>query len=492
MPNETKTYPAYALAAKDTSGILKKTVIERRACGPDDVKIKIQYCGVCHSDLHQIRAEWDQDVYYPMVPGHEMIGKVVGKGSGVGSQWNVGDVVGIGVFVDSCRTCAACKSGREQYCEGNLHVSYNCCLGEDKDIKLRNSEWGELLMGGYSTAITVDKNYIVRIPSSIPPERAGPLLCAGITTYSPLVHYGKMIKSQFPDAKEIWVGVAGLGGLGHMAIMFANAMGYKVAVISRSIRKKEKAMQLGASKFIVSKDPKQMGANGGSLHLILDTIAANHDPSPMFDLLKTDGALVLLGIPPQPVPVKAFDLIANRRVFAGSMIGSISETVEMLSFCEEKKIYPSVELIRAKDINKKLYVLWQNKAATNRFVIDCSAFDEEANQDADWEAEDEPAINPQDWKVNPNAKVFPKSAVIHNGFPVTENKLSIPLDSLKRGADKECTGMCPYTAMRGLPLSYSIGSLAASAALLLGTAPGRRVVTGLRLAWYTFFAYVFE
>ncbi|GAB5361321.1 hypothetical protein AAMO2058_000703400 [Amorphochlora amoebiformis] len=417
------TYTAYALAARDTNGVLKKMEIERRAPGEKDLKIKIMYCGVCHSDVHQIRAEWEQPVFYPMIPGHEMVGKVEEIGSGV-SKFNVGDIVGVGVIVDSCRKCNECKAGIEQYCSGvegkkdSLHVSYNCCLKDPENIKVKNSEFGELLHGGYCTYITCDENYVVSVPSEIPAESAGPLLCAGITTYSPMVHYGKICKDLHPEVKgKLRVGVVGLGGLGHMALKWGKAMGFEMVVISRSVRKKEKAMKMGASEFVISTDAKSRASVMNSLHLIIDTIAANHDPSPYFGMLMTDGILCLVGIPPLPSPVKAFDLIGKRRVFAGSCIGGIKETEDMMKFAAEKGVIPEVDVIDAKNINKKVHILFKNMAPNQRFVIDISKFEEDV-KDPSWEVEDEPAIKHSEYHINPGATVYPKSAIASkSSFP---------------------------------------------------------------------------
>jgi uncharacterized zinc-type alcohol dehydrogenase-like protein len=303
---------------------------ERRDPGPDDVLIEILYCGICHSDIHQARDEWGGSMF-PMVPGHEIVGRVSRVGSNV-ERFKAGDTAGVGCFVDSCRECDSCAEGEEQYCEGHRPMTYN---GFEKDGKTPT-------YGGYSSQIVVDHNYVLRIPESLDAAGAAPLLCAGVTTYSPLKHFGIRPGDN--------VGVAGLGGLGHMGVKLAAAMGANVTVFSTSAEKEADARRLGASDFVVTKDA-DLGTMANRFQMILDTVSANHDWNQFVSMLKRDGTLVLIGASVEPVPVGAFPLILGRRRLAGSLIGGIRETQEMLDYCAEKGITSDVEVIPVSEIN---------------------------------------------------------------------------------------------------------------------------------------------
>ncbi len=345
----TLTTPAYA-ATSPTSPVAPFT-IERREPGTHDVLIDILFCGVCHSDLHQVRDEWGGSIY-PMVPGHEIVGKIVQVGDGV-DAWKVGDTVGVGCFVDSCRQCEACLAGEENYCENGMTGTYNS----------RERESKAPTYGGYSTRITVDENYIVRIPESLPLDAAAPLLCAGITTYSPLRHW------KVGPGDE--VAIVGLGGLGHMGVKLAKAMGANVTVLSHSPSKRDDAMKLGAHDFVATKEEGAFTTNRKRFDFILDTVSADHDYSDYLGLLKRDGAMVLVGLP-DPQNLGAFPLVGARRTLAGSMIGGIAETQEMLDFCAEHGIVSDVEVIDIKDINEA-YERMLKSDVRYRFVIDLAS-----------------------------------------------------------------------------------------------------------------------
>jgi uncharacterized zinc-type alcohol dehydrogenase-like protein len=345
----TLTTPAYA--AKSATTPLGPFSIERRRPRPHDVLIDILYCGVCHSDLHQARDEWGNSIF-PMVPGHEIVGKVVETGPHV-SKWKKGDIVGVGCFVDSDRTCEACLAGEEQYCEGGMTLTYN---GYERDGKTPT-------YGGYSTRITVDENYVLRIPKGIPLERAAPLLCAGITTYSPLKHFGL--------TKGDKLGVVGLGGLGHMAVKFGHAMGAHVTVLSHSPGKRDDALALGADDFLVTRDEKTFKENAGRFNFIIDTVSAQHDYNAYLNLLKRDGIMVLVGVPEQ-TPLASPSLIMKRRRLAGSLIGGIRETQEMLDFCGKHGIGADVEVIPIDKINEAYERMLKNDVRY-RFVVDIAS-----------------------------------------------------------------------------------------------------------------------
>src|SRR6266850_5230727 len=339
-----------AYAAAHARAPLAPFTIERREPRPHDVLIEILYCGICHSDIHQVRDEWGGGIF-PMVPGHEIAGKVVRMGDKV-QKWNLGDIVGVGCFVDSCRECEACKAGEEQYCERGLVLTYN---GYERDGKTPT-------YGGYSTRITVDENYVLRMPERIPLERAAPLLCAGITTYSPLRQFGVKAGDN--------VAVVGLGGLGHMAVKLAKAMGAKVTVLSHSPAKRQDALRLGADDFVVTRH-ETFERNAGRFDFILDTISVQHDYNAYLNLLRRDGTMVLVGFP-DPTPLAAAPLIMQRRRLAGSLIGGIRETQEMLDFCAECGVASDVEVIPIQQINEA-YERMMKSDVRYRFVIDIAS-----------------------------------------------------------------------------------------------------------------------
>lgn len=393
-----------AVAAFDSSGVLSKTKIKRRALGPHDVDIELHFCGICHSDLHQVRAEWDQDVWYPMVSGHEMVGVVRAVGPEV-TKFEVGDRAGCGVFYDACprdKKCVYCKRGDEQYCKVETHISYNHRVEDDSRVRIKNSPYGELLHGGQSQGVVCDENFVLAIPDEIKLEQAGPLLCAGITVYSPLVHYGAREGGEL-RGKDFIVGVVGFGGLGHMAVKYALAMGCTVKVISTSPRKRAAVEKLGAQ-FIVSKDPKDMEANEDTIDLIIDTASADHDVGVYLELLKVDAQMVLVGLPPNPVQIKAFDVVGRRLNFGGSSIGGIRETIEMLRFSADHGIVPDVEVIGVKDMNHAFVALSKNSNPVNRFVVDLKTLETQ-------EVEPDDEIDFTKWSIL--GKIKPESADLH-------------------------------------------------------------------------------
>jgi uncharacterized zinc-type alcohol dehydrogenase-like protein len=325
----------------------------RRDVGPRDVLIDILYCGVCHSDIHQARNEWGNSTY-PMVPGHEIVGRAARVGGEV-TRFREGDAVGVGCFVDSCRECASCREGEEQFCETHLVSTYN---STERDMVTPT-------YGGYSTQIVVDENYVLRVRDDQPLAGVAPLLCAGITTYSPLRRY-KVGEGQR-------VGVVGLGGLGHMGVKLAASMGAKVTVFSTSPSKEGDARALGAHDFVVTKEAQALEALAGRYDFVLDTVSAAHDPVPYLNLLRRDGAMVLVGAPEKPLEVSAFSLIMGRRTLAGSLIGGIRETQEMLDYCAEHNITSDVEVIGADRINEA-YDRTVRGDVKYRFVIDAKTF----------------------------------------------------------------------------------------------------------------------
>lgn len=322
---------------------------ERRGLRPDDVQVQILYCGVCHSDLHQARNEWGGSLY-PMVPGHEIVGRVLATGSAV-TRFHPGDTVGVGVIVDSCQTCKHCEADFEQYCLEGPTGTYN---GYERDGTT-------LAQGGYSSQIVVKEKFVLRVSDQLDLAAVAPLLCAGITTYSPLRYAGIQ-----PGMK---VGVMGLGGLGHMGVKFAVAFGAEVSVLSTSPSKEADAYRLGASKFIYTKDKAQMAAHANYFDVVLDTVSAAHDYSAYLSLLGLEGKLLVVGLPAEAPRVSPFSLITNRRSVVGSMIGSMKETQEMLDFCAEKNVVADVELINMADINEAYDRLLRNDVKY-RFVID--------------------------------------------------------------------------------------------------------------------------
>jgi uncharacterized zinc-type alcohol dehydrogenase-like protein len=322
---------------------------ERRDVGPTDVRIDIAYCGVCHSDLHQARNEWSNTVY-PCLPGHEIVGRVAEVGSDV-TKFKAGDLAGVGCMVDSCRECASCREGLEQYCENGFVPTYN---GVEKQT-------GKVTFGGYSKAIVVDESFVLRLPENLDLAATAPLLCAGITTYSPLRHW-----KVGPGQK---VGIVGLGGLGHMGVKLAHAMGAHVVLFTTSPNKVDDARKLGADDVVISKDPEQMAAHAGSFDFILDTVAAKHDINEYLNLLKRDATLCQVGAPEKPLDVAVFSLIFKRRNFAGSLIGGVAETQEMLDFCGEHGIVSDIEMIRMDEI-ENAYARMVKSDVKYRFVID--------------------------------------------------------------------------------------------------------------------------
>jgi uncharacterized zinc-type alcohol dehydrogenase-like protein len=345
---------AIGYAAHDPSTPLVPYSFTRRDVGPNDVKIDILYCGVCHSDLHAARNEWNNTLY-PSVPGHEIVGRVTAVGDAV-SRFKVGEIAGVGCLVDSCRTCPSCDEGLEQYCENGFTGTYNGpAFGG-----------GENTLGGYSDNIVVDQQFVLRISHSEDKLAAvAPLLCAGITTYSPLRQW-----KVGPGQK---VGVVGLGGLGHMAVKIANAMGARVVLFTTSPDKKEDALRLGASEVVVSKSKDEMAAHLNSFDFILNTVAAPHNLDAFLSLLKRDATMTLVGAPASPHPSPSvFGLIFKRRRLAGSLIGGIAETQEMLDFCAEHGIVSDIEMIEIQNINEA-YERMLKSDVKYRFVIDMAS-----------------------------------------------------------------------------------------------------------------------
>jgi alcohol dehydrogenase (NADP+) len=343
----TKEVKAFGTEAAEAA--LKQLNIKRRNPTPHDVEIEILYCGVCHSDLHTARNEW-HGTTYPCVPGHEIVGRVLRVGEHV-KKFKVGDHAAVGCLVDSCRDCDQCKEGLEQFCENGSIGTYN---SPDKFL-------GTQTYGGYSERIVVDEAFVLRVPANLDLAATAPLLCAGITTYSPLRHW-----KVGPGKK---VGVVGLGGLGHMAVKIAKAMGAEVVVYTTSLSKVEDAKRLGASDVILSKDEQQMKKYARQLHFILDAVSAQHDINMYLGQLRVNGSLALVGAPEQPLPVAAFSLIMGRRSFAGSLIGGIPETQEMLDFCGQHNIVSDIEMIDIQQINEAYERLLKGDVKY-RFVID--------------------------------------------------------------------------------------------------------------------------
>jgi len=340
---QTKGY-----AAMTAKAALTPFSFERREVGPRDILITITHCGICHSDIHQARDEWGGSIF-PMVPGHEIVGTVAQVGTEV-TTFKAGDRAGVGCFVDSCRSCASCREGLEQYCETGMLLTYS---GRDKN--------GQVTQGGYSTQIVVDAQYALRIPQTLSAAGAAPLLCAGITTYSPLRHWGV--------GKYHKLAVVGLGGLGHMAVKIARALGTEVTVLSTSDKKRQDALRLGANHFELTTQPGTIAKLQRHFDFILDTVSAPHDYNALTQLLKTDGTLILVGAPEKPTPLEAFPLIMHRRRIAGSVIGGIRETQDMLNFCAEHKIESDVEVIPIQQVNEAYERVLKGDVRF-RFVID--------------------------------------------------------------------------------------------------------------------------
>ncbi|MGI0117124.1 NAD(P)-dependent alcohol dehydrogenase [Zooshikella sp. RANM57] len=345
------TTKAYA-AQSNTSGLAPHN-IERRLLREDDVAIEVDYCGVCHTDIHFAENDWGMSIY-PVVPGHEIIGHVTAVGNNV-SRFKVGDTVGVGCMVDSCRTCSACNDGLEQFCQEGMVSTYN---GQDRHDQ-------HITYGGYSENIVVSERFVLNIPNQLDPATAAPILCAGITTYSPLKHFNIQ-----PGHK---VGILGMGGLGHMGVKFAKAMGAEVTIFTRSESKVAEAKKQGADHVIISRDPEQMTAATETFDFLLDTIPVQHDLNPYINCLKYDGVHILVGLlePIEPA-LQASALVMKRRILVGSLIGGIPETQEVLDFCAEHNISCDVEMLKIQDINAA-YERMKKGDVKYRFVIDMAS-----------------------------------------------------------------------------------------------------------------------
>ncbi len=351
---DMNTSPTKAFAARSASSPLAPITIERREPGPADVDIEILYCGICHSDLHAVRDEWSSvmPTAYPIVPGHEIVGRVRRVGARV-TKFKAGDLAAVGCLVNSDGTCGECKAGNENFCP-NLTLTFN---SPDKHL-------GGVTYGGYSAGVVVDERFVVRVPANLAIAGVAPLLCAGITTYSPLRHWNA--------AKGKKVGVVGLGGLGHMGVKFARAFGAHVVVFTTSPGKREDAMRLGAHEVVVSRDAVQMQRQAESFDFILDTVSADHDVEAFVHLLRRDGNLTLVGAPSKPISVSAFSLLMRRRSVSGSNIGGIAETQEMLDFCGEHGITADVEVIPIQQVNEAYERLLKSDVKY-RFAIDMAS-----------------------------------------------------------------------------------------------------------------------
>ena len=351
-------YKSKAYSVASATSPFVSTTIPRRDLTADDVEIEILFCGICHSDLHQARNEW-KDVMptvYPCVPGHEIVGRVTNVGPAV-TKFKVGDLAAVGCMVDSDGTCPECKAGLEQFCP-NLTLTYNF---PDKHL-------GGVTYGGYSDSIVVKEHFVLRVPANLDLAGTAPLLCAGITTYSPLRHWGV--------TKGKKVGVVGLGGLGHMGVKFAHALGAHVVVFTTSPGKKEDALRLGADEVAISKDANQMAKHAGSFDFILDAVAAQHDINAYINLLARDGNITMVGAPDKPLPVGVFGLIFRRRSFSGSCIGGIAETQEMLDFCSQHNLVADVEVIPIQKLNEA-YERLAKSDVKYRFSIDMASLKSE-------------------------------------------------------------------------------------------------------------------
>ncbi len=347
-----------AYAAPSATSPLASTSIARRDPNEHDVQIEILFCGICHSDVHTVRSEWSEfmPTVYPCVPGHEIVGRVTKVGSAV-KQFMPGDLAAVGCMVDSDRTCPECRVGLEQFCP-NVVFTYNS----------PDQHTGGVTYGGYSEAIVVDERFVLRVPSNLNLAGVAPLLCAGITTYSPMRHWCV--------SKGKKVGVVGLGGLGHMGVKIAHALGAHVVVFTTSPKKKEDALRLGADEIIVSRNADEMQKHADSFDFILDTIAADHDINAYINLLRRDGNITLVGAPPKPLPIAAFALIFRRRSFSGSLIGGIAETQEMLDFCGQHNLTAAVEIIPVQKVNEA-YDRMLKSDVKYRFSIDMASLKSE-------------------------------------------------------------------------------------------------------------------
>ena len=345
-------YQSKAYSAASATSPLAPTTIPRREPTDRDVQIEILFCGICHSDLHAAKNDWGGS-NYPLVPGHEIVGKVTKVGESV-TKFKVGDAAGIGCIVDSCRKCEYCREGLEQYCVPGNTIVFG---SPDKHL-------GGQTIGGYAETIVADENYVLKMPDNLAPAAASPLLCGGITTYSPLKHWkvGKGSK----------VGIVGIGGLGHLAIKIAKAMGGHVTVFTTSVSKMEDAKDLGADEAVLSTDKEQMKNLTADFDVILDTVSAKHDVNEYLRLLKVDGSLVLVGLPSEALPVSAFNIVHGRRSFSGSNIGGIAETQEMLDFCGEHDITADIEMIEMQEINEA-YERLEKSDVKYRFVVDMAS-----------------------------------------------------------------------------------------------------------------------
>jgi alcohol dehydrogenase (NADP+) len=351
-------YKAKAYSASSATSPLASTVISRRDPTENDVQLEILFCGVCHSDLHTVRDEWSADgpTTYPCIPGHEIVGRVTKVGSAV-TKFKAGDIAAVGCMVDSDGTCPECRAGQEQFCD-NVTLTYNF---PDKHL-------GGVTYGGYSDSVVVDERFVLCVPSGLDLAGAAPLLCAGITTYSPLRHWcvGKGKK----------VGVVGLGGLGHMGVKFAHALGAHVVVFTTSPNKKEDSLRLGADEVVVSRNANEMRKHAGSFDFILDTVSAKHDIGAYINLLTRDGNITLVGAPPKPLEVAAFSLLLKRRSLSGSLIGGIAETQEMLDFCGRNNVTCDVEVIPIQKVNEAFERLLKSDVKY-RFSIDMASLKSE-------------------------------------------------------------------------------------------------------------------
>ncbi len=340
---------AKGIAAQSAKSKLAPFSFERRDAKENDVVIDIKFCGICHSDIHQAKDEWGGSMF-PMVPGHEIAGVVRAVGSKV-NKYKVGDQVGVGCFVDSCRTCSSCKQDLEQYCLDGMTGTYNAI---ERDGKTPTQ-------GGYSDVIVVNENYVLKIPSSIPLDKAAPLLCAGVTLYSPLTHW-----KAGPGKK---VAILGLGGLGHMGVKIARALGADVTVLSHSEKKREDSLKMGAHHFVSTHDKENFSKYASHFDLIINTVSAEINMNDYFELLKLDGTLVVVGVPEKPLSIHPFPLIMKRRSYSGSVIGGIKETQEMLDFCAKHNITPEIEVISPDQVNEA-YERVLKSDVRYRFVID--------------------------------------------------------------------------------------------------------------------------
>jgi uncharacterized zinc-type alcohol dehydrogenase-like protein len=347
-------YNAKAFSAASATSPLASTQIARRDPTDTDVQIEILFCGICHSDLHQVRNEWSgvMPTVYPCVPGHEIVGRVTKVGSGV-KKFKVGDIAAVGCMVDSDGTCPACKEGLEQFCP-NMTLTYN----------FPDKHTGGVTYGGYSDSVVVDQRFVLKVPSNLGLAGTAPLLCAGITTFSPLHHWGV--------TKGKKVGIVGLGGLGHMGVKFAHALGAHVVLFTTSPGKKEDALRLGADEVVISKNADEMAKHAGSFDFILDAVSADHDINALLGLLRRDGNLTLVGAPEKPFPVSAFNLIFARRSLSGSLIGGIAETQEMLDFCGKHNVTADVEVIPIQKVNEA-YERLLKADVKYRFSIDMAS-----------------------------------------------------------------------------------------------------------------------